>query len=302
MYDRELIYDVGMFDGDDTAYYLYRGYRVVAIEADPSTAERGRQRFADAIREGRLTIVEAAIAPESGVANMIVDEQDAARNTLNAMLPSTSGWVNTTTHTIQVRAVRFREILAEYGVPAYLKIDIETFDRYCLEDLDPAALPPYVSFEASDIRDLFTMREKGYQDFKIIRQQDHNQAHYDVAQARAAMERKPPGLASMIRSLARPARSGHDTGIGGEQTARPPHHQPHADWKFLTGQTGPFGEDTQGSWHSFNEAALTWLAYETGLKDLDYPEGRWHDIHCRAPIARSHPISIPRPERRHAAA
>jgi hypothetical protein len=28
----ELIYDVGLFDGADTAYYLYRGYRVVAID------------------------------------------------------------------------------------------------------------------------------------------------------------------------------------------------------------------------------------------------------------------------------
>ncbi len=27
----DLIYDVGMHDGEDTAYYLARGYRVVAI-------------------------------------------------------------------------------------------------------------------------------------------------------------------------------------------------------------------------------------------------------------------------------
>ena len=31
-----LIYDVGMHNGDDTAYYLRRGFRVVAIEPNPA--------------------------------------------------------------------------------------------------------------------------------------------------------------------------------------------------------------------------------------------------------------------------
>ena len=33
--EKNLIYDVGMSNGDDTAYYLHRGFRVVAIEANP---------------------------------------------------------------------------------------------------------------------------------------------------------------------------------------------------------------------------------------------------------------------------
>ena len=31
----KLVYDVGMNNGDDTAYYLRMGYRVVAFEANP---------------------------------------------------------------------------------------------------------------------------------------------------------------------------------------------------------------------------------------------------------------------------
>lgn len=303
MYDRNLIYDVGMFNGDDTNYYLHRGYRVVAIEANPEMAENGRRRFADAIRDGRLTIVEAAIAPEPGIVEMVVDESLPERNTLNPILQA--HWANTTTHTIQVRAIRFRDVLAQHGVPAYLKIDIETFDRYCLEDLDPADLPPYVSFESHDIRELFLIHEKGYREFKIIRQQDHHQAHFDVAEARAAMAPAPIGLASMIRSLARSARTRDRAaaGIGaGESSALPPHYQPHTDWQFQTGQSGPFAEDTEGDWRSYHQAVLTFLAYETGLKDLDYPAGRWHDVHCRAPIGAANPIYSPHRRPRHAAA
>ena len=29
----DLIYDVGLYDGGDTAYYLFRGYNVVAVDA-----------------------------------------------------------------------------------------------------------------------------------------------------------------------------------------------------------------------------------------------------------------------------
>jgi len=41
-------------------------------------------------------------------------------------------------------------------------MDIETFDHYCLEDLDPSNLPQYASFEAHYLRDLITALEKGF--------------------------------------------------------------------------------------------------------------------------------------------
>jgi len=34
-YCDNLVYDVGMHTGQDTAYYLFKGYDVVAIEANP---------------------------------------------------------------------------------------------------------------------------------------------------------------------------------------------------------------------------------------------------------------------------
>lgn len=41
----KLIYDVGMNNGDDTAYYLWRGFRVVAIEATPELVATAANRF-----------------------------------------------------------------------------------------------------------------------------------------------------------------------------------------------------------------------------------------------------------------
>src|SRR4051812_12299597 len=40
-----LIIDVGMHDGGDTAFYLAKGFDVVAVEADPGLAQAGAERF-----------------------------------------------------------------------------------------------------------------------------------------------------------------------------------------------------------------------------------------------------------------
>ena len=36
--DPKLVYDVGVHRGDDTAYYLHKGFRVVGVEANPAMA------------------------------------------------------------------------------------------------------------------------------------------------------------------------------------------------------------------------------------------------------------------------
>jgi hypothetical protein len=40
---RNLIYDVGMHEGEDTQFYIARGFKVVSIEANPQLAARIRQ-------------------------------------------------------------------------------------------------------------------------------------------------------------------------------------------------------------------------------------------------------------------
>jgi hypothetical protein len=41
------MYDVGFHRGEDTAFYLKKGFCVVAFEAHPRLAEKGRAMFAD---------------------------------------------------------------------------------------------------------------------------------------------------------------------------------------------------------------------------------------------------------------
>ena len=71
--DSRLIFDLGMNNGDDTDYYLKLGYDVVALEANPALCAKASERFADAVEQGRLTIVHAAIWEHSGETSFLVN-------------------------------------------------------------------------------------------------------------------------------------------------------------------------------------------------------------------------------------
>src|SRR5689334_1966183 len=61
MKQKDLIFDVGLHRGEDTDFYLRKGFRVVAFEADPENTAFCRIRFGDSIQRGQLKIIEGAI-------------------------------------------------------------------------------------------------------------------------------------------------------------------------------------------------------------------------------------------------
>ena len=67
---RNLIYDVGLHKGEDTDFYLKKGYNAVAFGADPDLIAHCRRRFQAEILQGRLRVVEGAIAGEGGMGRL----------------------------------------------------------------------------------------------------------------------------------------------------------------------------------------------------------------------------------------
>src|SRR3954467_716479 len=105
MSDHHLIFDLGMHNGDDTAFYLHRGYRVVAIEADPTLAAAGRERFAPAIKDGRLTLLNVGIGPHDGGATFWLCEGQSEGNSFDRACASRHG---RTSRPIEVPCRRFQ--------------------------------------------------------------------------------------------------------------------------------------------------------------------------------------------------
>ncbi|MFT5604915.1 MAG: 16S rRNA A1518/A1519 N6-dimethyltransferase RsmA/KsgA/DIM1 with predicted DNA glycosylase, partial [Paracoccaceae bacterium] len=64
----DLVYDVGMHQGEDSDFYLKKGFRVVGFEADPDLAAQCRRRFFGEIESGQLVVVEGAIVDKQALA------------------------------------------------------------------------------------------------------------------------------------------------------------------------------------------------------------------------------------------
>ena len=210
----DLIYDVGLHHGQDTDYYLRKGFRVVAFEADPHNAEFCRARFADAISDGRLTIVEGAItenASDKGVATV-----KFYRNEDHSLWGSTSeDWaarnkvMGTTNETITVQAVDLVKCIKQFGVPHYLKADIVGSETICLRALAKFEnKPDYLSIRSEKLvfsnleYEFELMQHLGYERFKAVKQD---------------FEMQRPVI--------------------GEET-----------YAFEEGASGPFGEESEGGW------------------------------------------------------
>lgn len=217
--DPRLIFDVGLHQGQDSDFYLKKGFRVVAFEADPENAEFCRQRFAAEIADGRLAIVEGAITEEFGY------DGDAGsvrfyRNEDHSLWGSTSeDWavrnivMGTKNEIISVKAVDLAAEIEKYGVPFYLKADIVGSEMICLRALAKFAnRPDYVSIRSEKVifrrieAEFELFEQLGYDRFKAIKQ--------DFANIN-------PELQS-------------DAG--------------KVIYTFEEGASGPFGEETGGEW------------------------------------------------------
>jgi FkbM family methyltransferase len=182
MTSTNLVFDLGFHRGEDTDHYLALGHRVVAVEANPSLAEDGRQRFAAEISSGQLQLIHAAVVGQGRGLEQVnfhphpsrsewgsVDLRWVRRNAEAHQLPHNQP--------IAVAATSLPALVAEHGCPWLLKIDIEGADEEVLADLSTLEqLPAYVSWETGKeslravIRQHRRLAEIGYGRFRIVQQ------------------------------------------------------------------------------------------------------------------------------------
>jgi len=165
----KLIYDVGMHNGDDTAYYLRRGFRVVAIEPNPALVATASERFRREIEAGELKILNVGVAAEDREVPFWVCLIDSR---LSSLYHDASLDDRYPVEEIRVPCRTFRSILDEFGVPFYLKVDIQGNDSLCVEALDPGDVPKFLSIEFAlwDAPLMALMRARGFNRFKYISQ------------------------------------------------------------------------------------------------------------------------------------
>jgi FkbM family methyltransferase len=217
---KDLIFDLGMNNGDDTDFYLRKGFRVVAVEPNPDLCAAARQRFASDIANGRLHIVEKAIDQNGGEIDLFLNDQVSGWTTTDANWLKLRTNAGTASRVVKVPAVTCQGLVEEFGVPYYLKADVQGAERHCLEALLQFADRPKCLSIASGAkfaggRVMRVVREEidlisrlGYRKFKIIRQDQ-----------------------TELQKCPSPASEGH-----------------YVDYRFTHGMSGLFGSELPGDW------------------------------------------------------
>src|SRR5438876_4444235 len=163
----DLIYDVGLHNGGDTAYYLHKGFRVVAVDANPVLTAAAQRRFKEEIASGRLTVLNIGIAETEGTLSFWVNEANDTQSSFNEARAKLYG----PCHEIRVPCIPLSAVMAQHGVPYHMKVDIEGYDYLCVRALDSKDLPKYISVELDRDHDLVAeLQHLGYRRFKIINQ------------------------------------------------------------------------------------------------------------------------------------
>ena len=216
----DLIFDVGLHLGEDSEFYLKKGFTVVAVEANPANAAAAADRLRSYVEAGRLTIVNKAISRQEGPVTFFVSDRSVWGTT-------DPGWakrnhrLGSAIQEISVPGLPFITLLRQYGVPYYIKIDIEGADLLCLEALlESDDRPKFVSLESNKtsfddlIAEFCLLQRLGYRKYKVI------------PQHRIDEQRLP-----------NPAREGR-----------------FVDHVFEPGSSGAFGRELPGEWLSLEQA------------------------------------------------
>jgi FkbM family methyltransferase len=245
------VFDVGMYDGADTAYYLELGFGVVAIEANPALVEQARERFAREIAAGRLTLEGVAVAAERGSAALALNQKNPGGSSLDAgrLQAGEQGGA------LRVRTVPLADLFEAHGVPWFMKVDIEGADRHAVLALTRERAPAYVSFEMGDDAEelLGHLSAIGYRRFKVI----HQLSFRELSRVDCLQDR----IAGRLRRL-----------VGRPE---PAHVRRGGRWFASGHSSGPIPEASDGPWSDAGSLLRRW-------RDA-HAQGRaygWYDLHA----------------------
>lgn len=284
----DLVFDIGMCNGDDTAYYLARQYRVVAVDANPVMCAKARERFAREISAGQLSVRNVGIAETRG-------EMDFWVSSMAEWSSFDFEWATrgaATATGARVETLPFRQLIEEEGTPFFAKIDIEGSDSLCLKDLAAtASRPAYLSFEAQDADetavDIKLLESLGYRAFKCIRQNDLREITPRNVVYHGEFRRVLKGLEWLPR-------------IGIRTVVQRVHYRrrPINGWTFNPGSSGRLGVELPGRWLTpdqmlsvyYQLSAYQLRMYPPSAGAHDHgppppggrrtPPSEWYDIHA----------------------
>jgi FkbM family methyltransferase len=140
----DLVFDVGANLGEKTNVFLELGASVVAVEPQPVCLQKLRSRFG---ANPKVRIVPKALGERPGKADMSICGSESGISTLSDRWKDRSRFSGHDLYT-EVRSVEVTTLdllMAEYGQPAFCKIDVEGFEPFVIAGLSKPIR--FLSFE-----------------------------------------------------------------------------------------------------------------------------------------------------------
>ncbi len=148
----DLIFDIGAHVGDRTGVFHAMGARVVAVEPQPAAYGWLKLRYG---RTAGVTLVRAALSDAPGPVMLHLNLANPTVSTASpgfiAAAEGADGWEGQHwDQTIAVPGMTLDALIESYGMPAFVKIDVEGFELHVLNGLTCPL--PALSFEFTTIQ------------------------------------------------------------------------------------------------------------------------------------------------------
>jgi FkbM family methyltransferase len=148
----ELAFDIGSHVGDRIGAFRRLGAHVVALEPQPLCARAIRAIYAG---DASVTLLESACGASSGALTLRINSTNPTVSTASAdfirAADGAGGWEGQVWDAaIEVPCTTLDALVAQYGAPAFAKIDVEGFEDTVLAGLSRPL--PVLSFEFTTIQ------------------------------------------------------------------------------------------------------------------------------------------------------
>jgi FkbM family methyltransferase len=164
----KIIFDIGMHVGQDTAFYLAKGFRVIAVEANPLLVQDAEKHFKYYIETGQLTILNIGVGDKKGTFPFYVNSKYSEWSSFDKDIGSREGGCK---EVVDIQMIPFEQLITRYGLPYYVKIVIDGNDFIVLQRLALCDVRPrYLSVENGWPDMLDHLVSLGYLGFKFINQ------------------------------------------------------------------------------------------------------------------------------------